>query len=133
MGSGRSTILNYQIVHQAYVVIRVTSPSKFLESNNCKADCSTEVCSANYKILRSERDNCAEDTLTLKAETGLHDYEEICEDENCNALKPGMDGEQTECHDDDHEGEGEGDSAAPKTTTVASAAALAALVGGFIL
>merc|ERR1712037_259885 len=99
-----------------------------LESNNCKADCSTEVCSANYKILRSEHDNCAEDTLTLEAETGLHDFEELCEEQNCNALKPGLDSEQTECHDDDHEGEGEGegegDSAAPKTTTVASAAAL---------
>ena len=94
-----------------------------LKANGCEADCSTEICSANYKILRSEHDNCAEDTLTLEAETGLHDFEELCEEQNCNALRPGLDDEQTECHD----------SAAPKTTTVASAAALAALLGGAML
>ena len=53
---------------------------------DCMSDCSSETCSTNYKILRTEHDNCENGGVGMTAETGLHDLEEICEAQNCNSL-----------------------------------------------
>jgi len=57
-----------------------------LLTENCLADCSTNVCGENYQILRTEHDNCEHDTLSESAETGIHDFENVCGKFNCNSL-----------------------------------------------
>lgn len=55
-------------------------------TSGCLDDCSTTVCVSNYQILRAEHDLCDHDTLSESSETGIHDFEEICEAFNCNVL-----------------------------------------------
>mmetsp|Transcript_51944 Transcript_51944/g.62458 ORF Transcript_51944/g.62458 Transcript_51944/m.62458 type:complete len:233 (+) Transcript_51944:92-790(+) len=57
-----------------------------LVSSGCDKNCDTSTCASNYHILRSEHDNCPEETLTEDSQTGLHTYEDICAAQNCNSL-----------------------------------------------
>eukprot|EP00555_Chaetoceros_dichaeta_P002495 CAMPEP_0198251970 /NCGR_PEP_ID=MMETSP1447-20131203/2621_1 /TAXON_ID=420782 /ORGANISM="Chaetoceros dichaeta, Strain CCMP1751" /LENGTH=233 /DNA_ID=CAMNT_0043937107 /DNA_START=129 /DNA_END=830 /DNA_ORIENTATION=- len=57
-----------------------------LLTSGCLTNCMSSVCGTNYQILRTEHDNCDHDSLSESAETGIHDFEEICEPFNCNSL-----------------------------------------------
>lgn len=57
-----------------------------LLDNGCIADCSSDVCRDNFRILTATHDTCPEDTLTPEAEEGLHDLEEPCAAQGCNVL-----------------------------------------------
>lgn len=57
-----------------------------LTSNCLNNGCNSTICAENYRILRSEHDKCDHDTLSKSAESGIHDFEEICESNNCNSL-----------------------------------------------
>merc|ERR1711992_495525 len=57
-----------------------------LLTNDCLSDCSTEICATNFRILRTEHDNCDNHPMSESAEKGLHSYEEKCEEQNCNLL-----------------------------------------------
>eukprot|EP00586_Coscinodiscus_wailesii_P017503 CAMPEP_0172499884 /NCGR_PEP_ID=MMETSP1066-20121228/132188_1 /TAXON_ID=671091 /ORGANISM="Coscinodiscus wailesii, Strain CCMP2513" /LENGTH=238 /DNA_ID=CAMNT_0013273869 /DNA_START=149 /DNA_END=865 /DNA_ORIENTATION=+ len=57
-----------------------------LVSSGCLDNCDTSVCASNYYVLRSEHDNCEHDTLEESAENGIHNFEEVCESNNCNSL-----------------------------------------------
>ena len=52
--------------------------------NGCLDDCTSAKCSADYKTLRLVHDLCDENALSPISETGIHDFEEICEDQHCN-------------------------------------------------
>lgn len=54
--------------------------------SGCLDNCDTPTCITNYRILRSEHDTCDGDVLSQSSETGLHDFEEVCEAFNCNVL-----------------------------------------------
>lgn len=51
-----------------------------LDSNNCVADCSSDVCRRSYFIIQTHHDYCFEDQVAPIVETGVHDYESACED-----------------------------------------------------
>jgi hypothetical protein len=57
-----------------------------LLANDCFSDCSTSVCASAYQVLRSEHDSCADGTMGLTSESGIHDAEDICKAFNCNTL-----------------------------------------------
>lgn len=57
-----------------------------LLTSGCLTDCKSATCGSNYQILRAEHDNCEHDTLSEAAESGIHNFEEICEPFNCNSL-----------------------------------------------
>mmetsp|Transcript_39006 Transcript_39006/g.94416 ORF Transcript_39006/g.94416 Transcript_39006/m.94416 type:complete len:236 (+) Transcript_39006:160-867(+) len=52
--------------------------------NGCLEDCTSAKCSADYKTLRLVHDLCDENAISPISETGIHDFEEICEDQRCN-------------------------------------------------
>lgn len=57
-----------------------------LLTNGCLTNCNTSVCANFYRTLRAEHDLCDESTLDRSSETGIHDYEDVCEEFNCNVL-----------------------------------------------
>jgi hypothetical protein len=57
-----------------------------LLTEGCSHACTSSTCASNYQILRSEHDNCDDGTISESAETGIHDFEEICKPFNCNSL-----------------------------------------------
>lgn len=57
-----------------------------LLTNGCLTNCATSVCAGHYQVLRAEHDICKHDTLDTAAEIGIHEYEDICEEFNCNVL-----------------------------------------------
>jgi hypothetical protein len=57
-----------------------------LMDNGCIADCSSDVCRDNFRILTAAHDTCPEDSLSAEAEEGLHDLEEPCEAQGCNVI-----------------------------------------------
>uniref|UniRef100_A0A7S4JMG0 Uncharacterized protein n=1 Tax=Paramoeba aestuarina TaxID=180227 RepID=A0A7S4JMG0_9EUKA len=59
-----------------------------LIDNGCESDCSSSVCVASYRNIRSYHDNCEEGDLPQFIEEGIHDFEESCEDANCNVGEP---------------------------------------------
>mmetsp|Transcript_3906 Transcript_3906/g.6532 ORF Transcript_3906/g.6532 Transcript_3906/m.6532 type:complete len:237 (-) Transcript_3906:86-796(-) len=90
----------------------------------CLSDCSSTACGANYKILRTEHDNCPEGSISDSAETGIHDFEEICEPYNCNSLFTAEDEtEQLICNPKD----------TPPSPAPTSDASVASLVAGFLV
>ena len=71
-----------------------------LAAASCDTTC-TAACGANYQILRAYHDTCEEDEVPMAVEMGLHDYEEPCEDQNCNAFN--NEGAEVCPHDHAHE------------------------------
>lgn len=57
-----------------------------LLSEGCLADCSSQSCGDNYRILNAAHDLCPEDSLTPEAEEGLHDLGEPCASQGCNVV-----------------------------------------------
>lgn len=83
-----------------------------------RANCETSTCATNYRILRAEHDLCDEDTLSQNAETGIHDYEKICEDFNCNVLTDeSLIEAQLICREEDQTVKDDGSAAAATTAT----------------
>ena len=50
------------------------------QSNNCQADCTSEVCRRSYLIVQSHHDYCLHDEVPEPLEDAIHFYEEKCED-----------------------------------------------------
>jgi len=67
----------------------------------CLSDCSSEACKKDFTTLRVVHDSCAEDTLSIAAEKGLHDLEVPCKDVLCNAVDGGD--QQLVCKGGDHD------------------------------
>lgn len=57
-----------------------------LISNNCNVSCTADVCGDNYKIIRAYHDMCGEDDITQDIEEGIHDFEDACAAQGCNAV-----------------------------------------------
>ena len=64
---------------------------------DCLTDCSSTICSTNYKILRSVYDSCPDSTLTPDVRTGIRNMEDSCADFNCNTLSSAETAEQLIC------------------------------------
>ena len=63
-------------------------------SHNCSIDCDSGECGVNYRIIRAYHDRCAEDEIPEVVEDGIHDFEEVCEDQGCNVFE---EGHQVQC------------------------------------
>lgn len=49
-------------------------------NNNCKTDCTSEICHKNYLIVQSHHDYCLHDEVPEPLEDGIHAFEEGCQD-----------------------------------------------------
>ncbi len=56
-----------------------------MSEENCNTDCSSDTCNTKYQKMLMAHDTCEEDQLPTALETTLHDYEEACEANLCNA------------------------------------------------
>jgi len=74
-----------------------------LLEGGCMDGCDQTTCGESYRILRSEHDNCAHDTMSTTAAKGIHSFEEVCAASNCNSLATDDEViDQLVCHDHDH-------------------------------
>ena len=57
-----------------------------LDDNDCIDDCNTTICIDAYQTIRAYHDGCedGDDALVEEIETGIHEYEEVCEQHECN-------------------------------------------------
>merc|ERR1711976_163247 len=60
-----------------------TTAFDFLEAN-CQNDCSSNSCRDNYRIIRAYHDTCDEILIIEEIEREIHEFEEVCEDQECN-------------------------------------------------
>jgi Hint module len=70
-------------------------------NQNCGSaavSCGTTACQNNFRILKAVHDNCDEESLSLQAELGLHDLEEVC-GPLCNSGSAADDAGQLICSD----------------------------------
>lgn len=72
-----------------------------LVENDCASDCAPDACRDAFFLLVATHDNCDHDTLSVAAEEGLHDFEDVCTMHTCNS-GDGID--QLVC-DEDHDDE----------------------------
>lgn len=102
--------------NEAYLALQIDA--------SCMTNCAQESCKMNYQLLRAFHDSCDHDALDTAAEVVLHDFEEPCEDQNCNVLADSsQDSRILSCED----GEGTSSSKA-KGVLVAFAIGAAALL-----
>ena len=60
-------------------------------SNGCSSDCSAAVCRDAYQVIRAYHDSCDEDDISTMIETGIHDFEDVCEQQGCNIVSKAFD------------------------------------------
>ena len=115
-----------------------------LVENDCATDCAPDICRDAYFLLVATHDNCDHDALSVAAEEGLHDFEDVCAMHLCNS---GDGTDQLVCdehyddeddhghdsHDDSHDSHDEDDkmstSSATGMTTFGAGTMLAAAFG----
>jgi len=59
-----------------------------LTAENCNTDCSTTTCINTFQRILMAHDTCEESQLPTDLETGLHSFEDACENHVCNAKSP---------------------------------------------
>ena len=71
-----------------------------LTTHDCSVNCNSTECMIAFQAIRSYHDSCedGDDALTDDIETGIHDYEDICADFECNTVDSAFD---LECDDHD--------------------------------
>ena len=57
-----------------------------LTNSNCNTDCSSTTCKDTFQRILMAHDTCAESQLPTDLETGLHSFEDACEEHICNAV-----------------------------------------------
>jgi hypothetical protein len=57
-----------------------------LTNSNCNTDCSSTTCKDTFQRILIAHDTCAESQLPTDLETGLHSFEDACEEHICNAV-----------------------------------------------
>jgi len=57
-------------------------------AENCNTDCSTTTCINTFQRILMAHDTCEESQLPTDLETGLHSFEDACENHVCNANSP---------------------------------------------
>merc|ERR1739838_1017033 len=67
--------------------------------NGCLDDCGSSVCASNFRLLKTVHDKCDKDTLSWVAEVAYHDYDEICDQFNCNLVEAGDASTELVCND----------------------------------
>lgn len=82
-----------------------------LVENDCASNCASDACRDAFFLLVATHDNCDHDALSVAAEEGLHDFEDVCTMHFCNS---GDGTDQLICdehHDeeDDHDHDDEDD------------------------
>jgi len=89
-----------------------------LASNGCATDCAQSECGAKFRVLRAAHDLCDVNDLPQEVEEGIHDFEDACAAQDCNAHA--KDDEILECHEHEHDDEHEHDESAAIYTTPVS-------------
>eukprot|EP01115_Flamella_aegyptia_P000673 TRINITY_DN1096_c1_g1_i1.p1 TRINITY_DN1096_c1_g1~~TRINITY_DN1096_c1_g1_i1.p1 ORF type:complete len:254 (+),score=49.89 TRINITY_DN1096_c1_g1_i1:36-797(+) len=65
------------------ITIRADEAYDYLIENGCSQDCSG-VCAENYQLIRSFHDSCSYDDVSENIEKGIHEFEDICSEYECN-------------------------------------------------
>ena len=55
-----------------------------LLQSSCETSCSSTECTNAFQIIRAYHDGCDEDSIDTDIEEALHDFEDVCEDAECN-------------------------------------------------
>ena len=73
-----------------------------LSMYNCSLNCSLNICISSFQLIRAYHDDCEDGDAALidDLETGIHDYEEPCEDYECNTHNSTF---EFVCDEDDHD------------------------------
>ena len=88
-----------------------------LVENDCATDCASDACRDAFFLLVATHDNCDHDALSVSAEEGLHDFEDVCTMHTCNSgdgtdqlvCDEHHDDEDDHGHDHDHDDHGHDD------------------------
>lgn len=52
--------------------------------NQCTNSCESSTCASAFRTIRAYHDGCDESDISLTIEEGIHEFEELCEDQDCN-------------------------------------------------
>ena len=53
-------------------------------TNDCSTSCASTTCGDAFRIIRAYHDSCSGSAVDETIELAVHDYEDICESEECN-------------------------------------------------
>merc|ERR1712048_852683 len=84
-----------------------TKAAETLAVSACDTSCASDECKTAFQTILSGHDNCEEDDLPSGVENALHDYEDACEDVQCNTRSTPYNPDEEVC--DDHDDHKDGD------------------------
>ena len=55
--------------------------------NQCTNSCESSTCASAFRTIRAYHDGCGESDISQTIEEGIHEFEELCEEQDCNVDK----------------------------------------------